>query len=304
MALEIVGLVGPTASGKSSLALELVYQLAELGIRAEIVNGDAMQIYRGMDIGTAKVSAEIRGKVPHHLIDILDPIEEFTAEQFKRKFDDALTDITGRETLPILVGGSMFYISSALDHFEFAPTDASLRIELEQRLISEGPERLIGQLRDIDPEAAKNIPTGNLRRTIRAIEVNLLTGKPYKFKLPPPKFRRPTVQFGIEVPRELLVKRIDSRVESMWRSGLTDEVQGLIANQVSFGRTAAAAIGYNQALSQISGGLTENEAMLETQILTRRYARRQMSWFRRDERTKWLREPDAKLMAEQISLSL
>jgi len=304
VALEVVGLLGPTASGKSSLALGLVHELAEIGIRAEIVNGDAMQIYRGMDIGTAKVSPETRFKVPHHLIDIVEPEEEFTAEEFKRKFDETLQDLASRQTLPILVGGSMFYISSALDHFDFSPTSAALRDELEQKLTLEGPESLIRQLREIDPEAAENIPPGNLRRTIRAIEVNLLTGQPYRFQLPAPTFRRPTMQFGIEVPRDVLVERIDSRVRSMWQEGLVQEVRGLLEREVSFGRTAAAAIGYNQALSQISGRLTQDEAISETQVLTRRYARRQMSWFRRDKRTHWLQRPDAKVIAEQIRLSL
>lgn len=304
MAVEIVALLGPTASGKSKLAIELVSELSKHDIPAEIVNSDAMQLYRHMDIGTAKASRQEREQVPHHLIDILDPSQEFTAQQYRSAFDQVVTELLSMGTLPIVVGGSMFYISAALDDLDFSPTDAQLRAKLEARVAKEGPEFLKLELASRDPESLRNIPNGNIRRLLRALEVNLLTGVQYRHALPSPEFRRPTLQLGIEVDRPALVDRIDRRVVSMWDAGLLAEVENFRKLNIELGRTASVAIGYKQAIAQIEGLLTQDEAILQTQQLTRRYARRQMSWFRRDVRTIWHREPTAAELASQIRLSL
>lgn len=304
MAVEIVALLGPTASGKSKLAIELVGELSKHDIPAEIVNSDAMQLYRHMDIGTAKSSCQEREQVPHHLIDILDPSQEFTAQQYRSAFDQVVTELLSKGTLPIVVGGSMFYISAALDDLDFSPTDAQLRAKLEARVAKEGPEFLKLELASRDPESLRNIPNGNIRRLLRALEVNLLTGVQYRHALPAPEYRRPTLQLGIEVDRPVLVDRIDRRVVSMWDAGLLAEVESFRKLNIELGRTASVAIGYKQAIAQMEGLLSEDEAILQTQQLTRRYARRQMSWFRRDARTIWHQEPTAAELASQIRLSL
>lgn len=304
MSLEIVALLGPTASGKSSFAIELVVQLRELGISAEIVNGDAMQLYRHMNIGTAKVPESQRKGIEHHLIDLIEPTEEFTANQYRYVFDEVVSSLLSREILPLVVGGSMFYISAALDELDFSPTDPELRASLEARLAQEGSGFLIAELQQRDPASLANIPVANTRRLLRALEVNLLTGQPYRHALPAPVFRRPTQQFGLEVSRKDLVARIDKRVEEMWQQGLLSEAEFMLQSGIQLSRTAAKAIGYQQAFLQLQGKLTQMEAIEETQRLTRRYARRQMSWFRRDQRTNWLQSPSPNEVAKQIRLAL
>ena len=284
MSFELVSIVGPTASGKSNLAIELALSLGD----SEVINTDAMQLYRGMDIGTAKLTAsEMRG-VPHHLISVIDPTAEISVVEYRQLFDDAFADIVQRGKTPISVGGSTLYLAAALDELSFAPTDLELRSKLEAEGERIGALGMWERLREADPEAAEKIPASNRRRVIRAIEVITITGKNYASALPEPRYRRRTLQFGILVPRELLVQRIEARVRAMWRQGLVDEVARLQSDFPALSRTARVAIGYKQAAAQLAGEMTEEDAIAETVQLTTRYAKKQMTWLRRDERIIWL----------------
>lgn len=284
---RIIAVVGPTASGKTSLALDLAKHLMAEGSRAEIVNGDAMQLYSHMDIGTAKISLEDRAGVPHHLFDIISPAQEMTAVDYQGRARTAFDDVQQRGGIPLLVGGSMFYIAAALDELAFAPTDPGVRGRLEQEAEKLGPGLLFDRLSKLDPETARAIPAQNVRRVIRALEVIEITGEKYANSLPKATYSRPTITIGIEVERELLKERIAKRVHDMWASGLVEEARSL-RSEFELSRTAVKAIGYAQAFSQLDGTATESEAIEETIQLTNRYARRQMSWFRRDKRILWL----------------
>lgn len=288
MSFEILAVVGPTASGKSNLAIEIATRLAESSSVAEIVNADAMQLYRGMNIGTAKLSEAERRGIPHHLIDVVEPNVELTAVEYKKLARDSIQEILSRGNLPILVGGSMFYIAAVLDELDFAPTVSSVRAALEQRQRDLGPSALHNELKRLDPVTAAKIPANNLRRVVRALEVIELTGEKYSSSLPEPKYWKPTLQLGIEVSREELRERVTARCQKMWRESILDEAAALQKSGVMLGRTARMAIGYAQAYRQLAGELTEAEAIAETVSLTMRYARRQMSWFRRDKRIHWL----------------
>jgi tRNA dimethylallyltransferase len=284
---KVLALVGPTASGKTALALELASELLKNGQSVEVVNGDAMQLYSHMDIGTAKISPNERGVVPHHLFDVISPAQEMTAVDYQRRARTVFDEIQARGALPLLVGGSMFYISSALDELDFAPTDPAVRAQLEREAEASGPGILFDRLQSLDPSTATTIPKQNVRRVIRALEVIAITGQPYSNSLPEPVYSRPTVTLGIEVDREVLKKRISSRVEQMWKDGLVEEARS-IDREFTLSKTAAKAIGYSQALAQLRGEITQAEAIEQTIQLTNRYARRQMSWFRRDKRIHWL----------------
>jgi tRNA dimethylallyltransferase len=276
--------VGPTASGKSDLGISIAKAIGN----AEIVNADAMQLYQGMDIGTAKLGKEFRQGIAHHLIDIVAPDQELTAVEYSKLAYEAIGQILERGNTPILVGGSMFYVAAALDELDFAPTDEVVRERLEAESEVLGALAMHERLKDLDPQSAKRIPAQNVRRVIRALEVIELTGEKHKSALPEPVYLRPTLQLGIDVDREVLKKRIRERVEKMWALGLLEEVQRLLDLGVTFSRTAAVAIGYAQARSQLLGELSQQEAIEQTVSLTNRYARRQMSWFRRDTRIQWL----------------
>ncbi len=304
MAFEILAIVGPTASGKSDLAIDLAKQFVNQGTTCEIVNADAMQLYKYLDIGTAKVSKEIRKQVPHHLIDVFEPSEEVTALQYQKLAREKIEEIINRGNLPILVGGSMFYISAALDGLEFAPTNPEIREALEREQSEIGPLAMHEKLQKLDPETARKIPANNLRRVVRALEVIEITGQPYSSSLPKPSYWRPTLQIGIAVDRELLKQSISARAEKMWELGLLDEVRNLASRGIQLGRTARVAIGYEQAQRQLAGELSQEEAIEETNSLTARYARRQMSWFRRDKRIHWVKTgPELTAQAlEQIRL--
>lgn len=304
MSFEVLALVGPTASGKSDLAISLARELSREGVSLEIVNGDAMQLYAEMNIGTAKLSVEQRSAVPHHLFDILSPSDEMTAVEFQRLAREKFAEISSRGAVPLLVGGSMFYIAAALDGLEFAPTDAQVRSSLEQEAEALGPGLLFNRLRELDPETAKVIPQQNVRRVIRALEVIAITGEPYSNSLPSPTFNLPTLALGIEVERDLLKQRIQTRVLQMWDSGLLAEAQGLRERYI-LSRTASVAIGYSQAFRQLDGILTQEQAIEGTVQLTNRYARRQMSWFRRDARIQWLKSSEQLLESalERIRLA-
>jgi len=276
----LITIVGATGTGKSALSLDIAESLG-----AEVVNADAMQLYRGMDIGTAKLPVAERRGIPHHLLDVLDPSEEASVADYQR---DARAVIDGIGT-PILVGGSGLYVSSVINNFEFPGTDAAIRAALEAELEERGPGILFARLQATDPEAAAAIGPHNGRRIVRALEVIELTGKPFGAGLPSEaSYWRPTVVIGLRSERELLTPRLDKRVEGMWRDGLLGEVAGL----GPLGVTAKRAIGYAQALEQLAGTMTEREAIEQAQALTRKYARRQVSWFRRYPAVTWLEAED------------
>lgn len=290
----LVVIVGPTGTGKSELSLDLATRLIESGRPAEIVNADAMQLYRGMDIGTAKLAPAERRGVPHHLLDVLDVSDEATVARFQIEARAAITGILDRGAVPILVGGSGLYVSSVVYDFNFPGTDPVLRARLEAELTEQGPGLLYDRLKAVDPGAAARIGASNGRRLVRALEVVELTGAPHTAALPgEPVYWMPAVTLGLRLPREVLTPRLDARVERMWAAGLVDEVRELIPAGLENGVTASRAIGYAQALGQVHGSLSQAEAVEATQQLTRRYARRQVSWFKRDPHTHWIDADDS-----------
>ncbi len=285
----LVVVVGPTGTGKSDLSLDLAERFAARGTPAEIVNADAMQLYRGMDIGTAKLTDSERRGIPHHLLDVLDVTDEATVARYQIEARAAITAISSRGSVPILVGGSGLYVSSVVFDFQFPGTDPVLRARLEADLTEVGPGALYTRLKAVDPEAAVRIGASNGRRLVRALEVVELTGAPHAAALPgAPLYWRPSITLGLRSPREDLTARLDARVTGMWAAGLTDEVEALIPAGIETGVTASRAIGYAQALGELRGTLTRAEAIEQTQQFTRRYARRQVSWFKRSPHTHWI----------------
>ncbi len=280
----IVAVIGPTAAGKSDLAVELA-----LALDGEVVNGDSMQIYRGMDIGTAKLAVHERRGVPHHLLDVLHVSEPATVAEFQGWAREALAGCRTRGVPPIITGGSALYLRAVLDEFEFPGTDADVRRRLEEQLAEVGPDELYERLRAADPAAARLILAGNGRRIVRALEVIEITGRPYQATLPQHvyAFDR-VVQLGLDVPRDVLDRRIAARVDRMWEAGLVQEVRRLEHEGLRGGRTASRALGYAQVLHFLAGESTQDEAREATVIGTRRFARRQDAWFRRDPRIIWL----------------
>jgi len=283
----LVAIVGATGTGKSALALDLAEALAARGQRAEIVGADAMQLYRGMDIGTAKLSVPERRGIPHHLVDVLDPREEASVARYQEEARAAIEGIEARGAVPILVGGSGLYVSAVLHGFRFPGTDPAVRARLETELAERGPGLLHARLARLDPEAARVIDPANGRRVVRALEVVELTGEPFRPGLAAEaEWWRPTVELGLRMDPARLAERLDARVAGMWRDGLVAEAAGLRAH--GLGTTASRAIGYAQALAQLAGELDEPTAIAQTRGLTRRYARRQRSWFGRSSATTWL----------------
>ncbi|MDO9398722.1 MAG: tRNA (adenosine(37)-N6)-dimethylallyltransferase MiaA [Herbiconiux sp.] len=275
-------MVGATGTGKSDLSLRLAEELAARGDRAEVVNADAMQLYRGMDIGTAKLRPDERQGVPHHLLDVLEVTDEASVAAYQREARAAIDAIHARNATAILVGGSGLYVSSVLYDFEFPARDAATRARLEAELDESGPRALYDRLKAIDPQAAASIGQFNGRRIVRALEVVELTGTPLSGTLPDaPRLWRPATVIRLGMPRETLVQRLDARVDRMWSDGLVDEVAALAERGLRDGTTATRAIGYAQALAQLDGTVDEPTAKAEAQALTRRYARRQVSWFKR-----------------------
>lgn len=285
----IVALVGPTAAGKSSLAVDLACRLAEAGRPCEIVNADSMLVYRGMDIGTAKPTPAERRQVRHHLIDILEVTETATVAEFQLLARGAIADCRRRGVIPLVVGGSALYVRAVLDDFRFPGTDPDLRRALEDELAAAGPAALHARLARLDPAAAGAILPGNGRRIVRALEVVSLTGGPYAASLPAHRYALPGVrQIGLALDRPALDRRIAERVEAMWAAGLVAEVEALVRCGLRDGPTASRALGYRQVLAYLSGQLTETEARGRTVTATRKFARRQDAWFRKDERIAWL----------------
>jgi tRNA dimethylallyltransferase len=293
--VPVVAIVGPTATGKSALGVALARALG-----GEVVNADSMQLYRGMDIGTAKLTLEERAGVPHHVLDIWDVNQPASVAEYQRAARAAIDDIDARGRVPLLVGGSGLYVRAVLERFEFPGTDAGLRARLEAELARVGPGPLHERLAAQDPGAAERILPSNGRRIIRALEVVALTGGPFEAVLPAePQPYYDAVQIGVDVPTEALDERIAVRVDRMWRLGLVDEVRRL----APLGLTASRALGYQQVLRYLAGEYTEEEARAETVRATRRFVRRQRSWFRRDPRVRWLdgATPD---LVERASLEL
>ncbi|CAN5185592.1 tRNA (adenosine(37)-N6)-dimethylallyltransferase MiaA [soil metagenome] len=286
----LVAVVGATGTGKSELALDLADRLMARDLPAEIVNADAMQLYRGMDIGTAKLPVAERRGIPHHLLDVLDPTEEASVARYQADAREAIAGILGRDAVPILVGGSGLYVSAVLWDFRFPGTDPAVRERLEAELLEIGPGLLHRRLVDVDPAAAAAIGPHNGRRLVRALEVVELTGEPFGSGLPDEStLSLPTAIIGLAADREELVPRLDERVRSMWRDGLVDEARVLMDR--GLGVTASRAIGYAQAIAEARGELTEQQAIEKSQALTRKYARRQVSWFRRYPAT-WFAQDD------------
>ncbi len=280
----MVALVGPTASGKSDLSLDLAEALG-----GEVVNTDSMQIYRGMDIGTAKLPVDERRGVVHHLLDVLEVTEPATVAEFQRWARDVIDDCRSRSVVPILVGGSALYTRAILDRFEFPGTDAEVRAALEVELAEIGPEALHTRLSSLDPAAAERIIPNNGRRVVRALEVIAITGRPFSASLPSHDyFYDAVVQVGVDIPRPVLDERIALRVQRMWDAGFVDEVRALAARGLREGRTASRALGYQQVLTFLAGDISEDEAKEQTITGTRRFARRQDSWFRKDQRITWV----------------
>ncbi|GAA1933880.1 tRNA (adenosine(37)-N6)-dimethylallyltransferase MiaA [Microbacterium aoyamense] len=286
--------VGATGTGKTALSLDLADALAARGRSAEIVNADAMQLYRGMDIGTAKLPESERRGIPHHLFDVLDVTDEAAVAWYQDAARAAIRGIHARGADAVLVGGSGLYVSSVVFDFRFPPRDADLRARLEAELDEAGPGALYARLRDADPATAQRVDPRNGRRIVRALEILALGEQTHGAALPeePVLWHDPTTLIGVEVPRAALVERLDARVERMWSGGIVAEVDALRGVGLEDGVTARRAIGYAQALAQLSGTASEAEAIAETQALTRRYARRQVSWFRRYADLTWV-EPDA-----------
>ena len=293
--------VGATGTGKSALSLDLAEALAARGRTAEIVNADAMQLYRGMDIGTAKLAHAERRGIPHHLFDVLEPTEEAAVAGYQPAARATINDIVARGADAILVGGSGLYVSSAIFDFRFPPRDDGIRSELEAELAAHGVEPLLARLRELAPAVADTVDARNPRRVVRALEVALLGGDAQVVLPEAPELWRPdTVIVGVGCERAALVERLDRRVEAMWGAGLVDEVRALMPRGIERGKTASRAIGYAQALAQLAGEVSEVEAIAETQALTRRYARRQVSWFKRYPNIEWVSGPGAEI-AEQLA---
>ncbi len=284
----VIAVVGPTAAGKSELSLRLARALD-----GEVVNADSMQLYRGMDIGTGKLAPSERGGIAHHVLDVWDVTEPASVREYQRLARAAIDAIMARGRVPLLVGGSGLYVRAVIDHLEFPGTDPGIRARLERQLAEAGPAAMHARLAAADPVAAAAILPGNGRRIVRALEVIELTGRPFTATLPPYAEVRPVVQLGLDVPRAELDRRIAERVDRMWRDGLVEEVARLIGSGppgtgLRAGRTASRALGYAQVLRYLDGEWTQEEARAQTVLATRRFARRQESWFRRDPRIRWL----------------
>ncbi|MBW8871540.1 MAG: tRNA (adenosine(37)-N6)-dimethylallyltransferase MiaA, partial [Leifsonia sp.] len=279
-----------TGTGKTDLSLALADALRTRGQSAEVVNADAMQLYRGMDIGTAKLPSDEWRDIPHHLFDVLDVTDEATVARYQPEARGTIEAVLDRGAVPILVGGSGLYVSSVLFDLQFPGTDPELRARLEAELTQHGPGMLFQRLAERDPDAARRIGSRNGRRIVRALEVAELTGTSVSGELPeePRLWHEPSAIVGLAAPREQLVERLDARVERMWADGLPAEAAALIPRGIDDGVTARRAIGYAQALAEQRGELSRVEAIAQTQQLTRRYARRQVSWFKRYPGIHWL----------------
>lgn len=298
-AARVVSIVGPTASGKTGLGIAIARRLAERGERAEIVNADAYQMYRGMDIGTAKPTAEEQAAVPHHLIDIIDPDDTMTVARFQQLARRTIAELQSRGIRPILVGGSGLYARAAIDDISFPGTDPKIRERLERRELEEGAGVLFEELRAKDPQAAARMDPRNPRRTIRALEVIELTGRPYSATLPRYRYVVASVQIGLDLDRADLDRRIDIRTAQMREAGFLDEARRL---RPHMGLTASRALGYQQMFDLLDGLWDERDAWADVAQKTKRLARKQMGWFGRDPRIHWLQALNPALVDNAMAI--
>ncbi|GIF18438.1 tRNA dimethylallyltransferase [Actinoplanes tereljensis] len=294
----MITVVGPTAAGKSALSIALAHELG-----GEVVNADSMQLYRGMDVGTAKLTVAERQGVAHHLLDIWDVTVPAAVAEYQALARRAIDDILARGRVPLLVGGSGLYLRAVLEEFEFPGTDPAIRARLEEELAASGTGPLHERLQQWDPAAAAAILPSNGRRIVRALEVIELTGRPFTATLPKPTPHYPSVQIGVDRSVAELDERIALRVDLMWAGGLLDEVRGLLPLGLREGRTSARALGYQQALAQLDGVLAEESAKADTVQGTRRFVRRQRSWFRRDPAIHWLDGASDTLVADALAIA-
>lgn len=294
---RVVAIVGPTAAGKSELAIALALRLG-----GEVINTDAMQVYRGMDVGTAKQPVERRRGVAHHLLDLMEVTEPASVAVFQSLARAQIARLHSLGQVPVLVGGSALYTRAILDVIDFPGTDPVVRATYEARLQKIGSTELHRELAEIDPEAAASIEPLNGRRIVRALEVIELTGSPFKAVLPELTYHYPgAVQIGLRLPREVLDLRIEQRVEQMWASGLVDEVRCL-GPALATSLTASRAIGYAQVLAFLRGEIDETEAQRQVVVATRRFVRRQDAWFLKDPRIHWLEADAADLVDQAVNV--
>jgi len=289
---KVIVICGATATGKSDIAIEVAQEIG-----AEIINADSMQLYRAMDIGTAKLTVEERKGIPHHLLDVLDVSEDSTVAWYQEKARAAITEIHGRGKDAVIVGGTGLYIKAILDDLNFPDTDPEVRAKLETELAEFGAAALFTRLEELDPAAALAIDRANTRRVIRALEVIEITGMPFTANLPREDSSRypDALQFGLVMDREHLRERIDQRVDRMWDAGFVDEVDRLIIQGIGNGSTAQRALGYAQVIAMRSGTMTEVESKEDTKRASRQYARRQETWFSRDARIQWVAQHQPRL---------
>lgn len=300
---HILAIVGATGTGKSELSLDVAEALISRGVGVEIVNADAMQLYTGMDIGTAKLPFSQRRGIAHHMLDVWDVTREAAVADYQEQARAVIDDIHSRGNVALLVGGSGLYVSSVLFDFDFPGHDEVVRERLERELAEHGPGILFQRLKQLAPEAAARIDEKNSRRVVRALEVLEVTGSTAALGTLPEDavYWKPTVIMGLQEDRDVLTQRLDQRVVRMWESGLVDEVRGLIPAGIDRGVTAGRAIGYAQARAQLAGTMTEAEAIEQTQAITRRYARRQVSWFKRYADLHWLTAGDEQNVAHVLA---
>ena len=284
--MTLIFVVGATATGKSELALQIAEHLA-----GEIVNADSMQLYRGMDIGTAKLALNERRGIPHHLIDVLDVNQDASVADYQGWARKAIDELLNIGKAVVVVGGTGLYIKSILDELNFPDTNPEVRARLSEEAERIGGDAMHERLGKLDPAAAAAIPKENIRRVVRALEVIEITGKPFTANLPRAgaSYYPRAMQFGLVMDRDDLKERIDKRVDQMWEAGFVDEVRSLMDKGITSGKTAKAALGYSQIIEYLEGRISESEACEETKRATRAYARRQETWFSRDERIKWLK---------------
>ena len=283
--MKVIVICGATATGKSDIALDVAEQIG-----AEIINADSMQLYAGMDIGTAKLSVGQRRGIPHHLLDVLSVKQDSTVAWYQQLARENISEIHSRNQHVVLVGGTGLYIKAVLDDLNFPDTNPEVRAQLESEAEEYGADSLFARLQELDPAAALAIDRANTRRIIRALEVIEITGKPFTANLPREDSSRfpDALQFGLVMEREHLRERIDLRVEEMWEKGFVGEVDALIADGILEGSTAQRALGYSALIAMRAGEMTEEDAKEETKRSTRQYARRQETWFSRDARIQWI----------------
>ncbi len=296
MTAPVIAVVGATAAGKSELAIGLA-----LALGGEVVNADSMQLYAGMDIGTAKLTRAGQRGVPHHLLDVWDIRHPANVAEYQELAQTVIADLQARAVPPVLTGGSGLYVRAALGDLDFPGTDPAVRGRLEEELASAGPGRLHARLAQLDPAAAAVILPSNGRRIVRALEVVEISGRPFQAAMPEYRYRFPAVQIGLAVSRDELDRRIAARTERMWQAGFVAEVRELERQGLRAGRTASRALGYAQVLRFLAGECTEAEARAQTILATRRFARRQEAWFCRDPRITWLDAAAAGLLEQALA---